>query len=107
MPEQPRARPAKTAKQAIDEHAPWRPAPYQPADASAIQALVRGDAAPHMQQRALAFIINGLCGAYDQPYRPGGIEAQRDTDFALGKQWVGQQLVRLTKVRIIPEGEQP
>ena len=96
----------KPTKQSLDEHAPWKPTAWEPADAGAIQALVRGDAPPHLQMRAMQFIINQLCGTYDLPYRPGGPEGERDTDFALGKMWVGQQLVKLTKVKIVHEGEQ-
>lgn len=108
MAEQPVARrPSKTTRQAIEDHAPWKPTPYEPADASAMQALVRGDCPPHLQQRAINYIINGLCGTYDMQYRPGGTEAGRDTDFALGKAWVGQQIVRLLKVRVNTGGEQP
>lgn len=108
MAEQPRQRAqGKTARQAIDDHAPWKPTPYEPADAGAIQALVRGECPPHLQQRAITFIINNLCGTYDLQYRPGSHEATRDTDFALGKAFVGQQLVKLTKVKVNPGGEQP
>ena len=105
MSEQPR-RVAKPAREAAEEHAPWKPAKWEPADATAIQALVRGDCPANLQQRAMAFIINDLCGTYDQPYRPGAQEAERDTSFALGKMWVGQQLVKLLKVKINPRGEQ-
>lgn len=105
MAEQPR-RAAIPAKEAAEQFAPWKPAKWEPADASALQALVRGDCPPHLQQRAVSFIINTLCGTYDMPYRPGGAEADRDTTFALGKMWVGQQLVKLLKVRINPRGEQ-
>lgn len=107
MSEQPRARSAaKPVRQAVGQHAPWLPATWAPADAGALQALVRGDCPPHLQQRAVAFIVNDLCGTYDQPYRPGGHESERDTTFALGKMWVGQQIVRLIKVKIDPRGEQ-
>jgi hypothetical protein len=37
------------------------------------------------------FIINQIAGTYDQPFRPGGIDAQRATDFACGRMFVGQQ----------------
>lgn len=105
MAEQPR-RAAKPAREAAEEHAPWKPTPWEPADASAMQALVRGDCPPHLQQRAMAFIINNLCGTYDLPYRPGGADAERDTSFALGKMHVGQQMVKLLKVKVNPSGEQ-
>ena len=105
MSEQPR-RAAKPAREAAEEHAPWKPTPWEPADASAIQALARGDCPPHLQQRALNFIIYKLCGTYDLAYRPGGTDAERDTSFALGKQNVGQQIVKLLKVQVNIRGEQ-
>ena len=96
----------KPIREALEDSAPWKPAEWGPSDAGAIQALMRGDAPPHLQQRALDFIITKLCRTYDMPYRPGDNDGRRDTDFALGMQWVGQQIVKLTKVRIIREGEQ-
>ncbi|MDB5600746.1 MAG: hypothetical protein JWN71_2790 [Xanthobacteraceae bacterium] len=74
---------------------PWHPAPYEDADTAAIQALIAGNANASQQQRALVWIINVLCGTYDQPYRPG---SDRDTVFACAKQFVGQQIVKQTKV---------
>ncbi len=108
MSEQPVApkRQPKRKQQIIDDHAPWRLTPWEPEIASAVQAMVRGDCPSNLQQRLIAFIIYEMCGAGDLHYRPGGIEQQRDTDFALGKAWVGQQLVKLTKVRINRGGEQ-
>lgn len=64
---------------------------YTSADAHALRALQAGNASPHQQQRALNYVVNVLCGTYDMPYRP---EA-RDTDFALGKMKVGQDIVWL------------
>jgi hypothetical protein len=108
MAEQPKARGVpKPVRESLADRAPWKPAPWQPADAGALQALVRGDCPAHLQQRVVAFIVNDLCGTYDLPYRPGGDEGDRDTDFACGKMWVGQQIVKLLKVRINREGEQP
>lgn len=65
---------------------------YTKADAWALRALQRGEASPEQQQRALDYIINHVCGTYDLPYRPG---SARDTDVALGKQRVGQDIVWL------------
>jgi len=76
---------------------PWHPAPYEDADTAAIQALIAGNANASQQQRALAWIVHVLCGTYDQPYRPGE-GGDRDTVFACAKQFVGQQIVKQTKV---------
>lgn len=76
---------------------PWVPASYEPADATAIQALMDGNAESHQQQRALKWIIEVLCGTYDLSYRPGE-EGRRDTDFAEGKRFCGSQIVKLTRL---------
>lgn len=77
--------------------APWLPCKYETADVAAIQALQRGDASEFQQKRALAFIINVVANTYDQPYFP---ESSRDTDFACGRMFVGQQLVKMTKLNL-------
>lgn len=79
---------------------PWFPPNWDIADAGAIQALVRGDAMPHQQQRALKFIVEKLCATYDVSFRPGGLEGQRETDFAEAKRWVGLQIIKLTVLNL-------
>jgi hypothetical protein len=89
----------KTERQAIADHAPWKSPPYDPADAAALQALQRGQASIDQQQRALRWIINQACATYDFAYRPG-TEGDRDTVLALGRQFVGQQIVKLCNLKI-------
>ena len=76
---------------------PWEPPLYDDADIYAIRALVAGTANEGQQRRALAWIVNAACGTYDQPFRPGtdGVTA---TAFACGRQFVGQQIVKLSKL---------
>jgi hypothetical protein len=76
---------------------PWMPAPYDEADTYAIKALAAGVANEGQQKRALKWIIETLCGTYDQPYRPGS-EGDRDTVFACAKMHVGQQIVKQINV---------
>ncbi len=76
---------------------PWKPPHWEIEDAGAIQALLRGEAQAHQQQRALAYIIETLCGTYDMSFRP---TSERDTCFAEGKRFVGNQLVKLTKINL-------
>lgn len=83
---------------------PWQPADYEIEDAGAVQALARGEAAPHQQRRVLDFVINTLSGYYDISFRP---ESARDTDFAEGKRFVGAQLVKLTKLRLSALTDEP
>ena len=63
----------------------------------ALKALVAGAADAGQQGLAMRWIVNALCGTYDFSYRP---DSQRDTDVALGKQFVGQQLVRLVNMPV-------
>ena len=74
---------------------PWMPADYEAADAYAIQRLNEGNASPEQQQRALKWIIENACRTYDEPYFP---DSSRDTDFALGKRHVGNEIVKMIKV---------
>lgn len=80
--------------------APWSPVDYEAADASAIQALIRGEADEYQQKRALKWIIEQAAGTYDLAFRPGGEEGRRDTDFALGRSFVGQQIVKLSRLNV-------
>lgn len=73
---------------------PHVPATYTLADASAIQALHRGDASPDQQQRALKWLIEKASNTYEFHFYPG----DRDTAFALGRGFVGQQVVKLLKL---------
>jgi hypothetical protein len=75
----------------------WIPPAWEVEDAGALQALAAGKAAPHQQVRALDYIIKSLAATYDMAYRP---ESARDTDFALGRQFVGQQVVYLLKLNL-------
>lgn len=72
------------------------PAQFSEADATSIQALAAGSANEGQQRRALQWILQSACGIGAWPYR----ESQRETDIALGRQFVGQQIVGLSKVNI-------
>lgn len=75
---------------------PHMPSPYELADVSAIQALMRGEADAGQQQRAMRWIIEQAAGTYEFQYYP----SERDTAFALGRGFVGQQVVKLSKLSI-------
>lgn len=78
-------------------HEPYASPDFEDADAVAIQALGNGTATAPQQKRALDWIIIKAAGTYDFPYRP---ESDRDTNIALGRMFVGQQIVKLLKVKI-------
>lgn len=93
--EQPKAKPPKPAPRS-----PWMPPPWTKADAYALQALARGEASPDMQRRALEWIIQQAAATYDEPYRPGGVEGERDTTLSLGRAFVGRQIVKLLNLNL-------
>lgn len=76
---------------------PYMPVEYELADVSAFQALERGDADTHQQRRALKWLIERAAGTYEFNYYP----SERDTAFALGRTFVGQQVVKLLRLNLL------
>lgn len=88
------------------EPQPNMPAPYDKADVAAIRAVAEGRAEPYQQRLAFDWLMY-ICGTYENPYRTGS-DGARDTDFAAGKQWVGQQLAKVANLKAVnaEQGEQ-
>lgn len=78
---------------------PWQPADYDVSDHLAIQALSDGVADAAQQARAWAWILFAA-GYGDKSFRPGGLTGQRDTDFAEGKKWVAEQMMKLAQTNV-------
>lgn len=74
----------------------FAPVAWEPADASAFQALARGEADAEQQRRVLAWVIERAAATYEFHYR----ESERDTAFALGRAFVGQQIRKLLIVNV-------
>lgn len=72
------------------------PAKFQAADATALQAVAAGTANDIQQKRAIKWILEGACGLPVWAYR----DSQRETDVALGRHFVGQQIMGLLKVQV-------
>lgn len=70
---------------------------WAPADASAMQALERGEATQEQQKRVLDWFINQAAGTYNVSFIPG---AQDATAFMEGRRYAGLQVVKL--LRVIP-----
>lgn len=70
---------------------PHIPPNYEAHHVRALQALQRGDANEHQQQEALKWLIEQAAGTYQFHFYPG----DRETAFALGRAFVGQQIVKL------------
>lgn len=96
MREQPKQSPqrrrAPTAA-ALLESSPWMPVDWALADATAMQALARGVADAEQQRRAMDWILRKACGLPDWAFHPG--QSDRDTNIALGRQFVGHQIMKL------------
>lgn len=45
----------------------------------------------------MKWILDGACNLYDLSYRPGP-GGERDTAFAEGRRFVGQQVLKLAKI---------
>lgn len=74
-----------------------KPPEYDLAVASAFQSLQRGDASPHLQRIALAWLIERAAMTYDLSYSPDG---ERATSFAEGRRFVGLQVVKMLKLDV-------
>lgn len=88
-----REQPTRTKKARPGISTPWLPLTPILAVTVALQALARGEADGQQQKLALDWIIKEAAGAYDMAFWPG-IDGQRNTDFALGRQFVGYQIVK-------------
>ena len=74
------------------------PVKYRKADVSALQALRDGKANAGQQRRAMEFILDVVCDRNGMSFRPGGLEGDRETCIAEGRRFVGNQIVKLTKL---------
>lgn len=72
--------------------------------AAAIKALARGEASGDQQQRALDWIINNCAGTYDSVYFADSV---RQSDFASGKRFVGNQIVGVLNMPMTLFDEKP
>jgi hypothetical protein len=80
-----------------DETPAFFSAPWEPADASAVQALARGEANPEQQKRALDWVIKTGAATYNTSFTPGSPDA---TAFAEGRRFVGTQIVKLLSINV-------
>jgi len=85
------------AGQKPNASAPWMPVKYRKADVSALQAMRRGEANADQQTRAMEFILNTVCDRNGMSFRPGP-DGDRETAFAEGRRFVGNQIVKLTNI---------
>lgn len=85
---------------------PTQPAPASEQHIHALQAIYEGRATDHQQKMGMEWIINHASLAYSPLYQ-GGEDGNRDTAFALGRAFVGQQIVGLLKINLLAfEGDE-
>lgn len=73
------------------------PVAYTKADVAALQAMRRGEATADQQVRGMEFIVFDISDRDQMSFRPG-TDGARDTDFAEGRRYVGNQIVKLTNL---------
>jgi len=90
--------PVKRSRAMVPAHIPHgsEPAGFSSTDAIAVQAVASGTANDGQQKRALDWILKSACGLPLWPYR----DSERETCLALGRQFVGQQIMGVLKVNI-------
>jgi len=73
----------------------WFPVEWEKFDVAAIQAVARGTADERQQQHALKFIVEKVCGVYDETYVP---DNTLGSVFLQGRRNVGLQIVKFTVI---------
>ena len=73
------------------------PANFDTFDISSLQALRDGKASEHQQRHALKLIIDHISCAGKPQYRSGKPD---DTDFGLGRAFVGQEIIRALTINL-------
>ena len=76
---------------------PHIPPDYSYSEVIAIQALAQGIADEEQQRIAMKWLIEKCCGTYDMSFYPGD-DGERMTVFAEGKRFVGNQVIKLTRL---------
>lgn len=73
---------------------PHYPPDWTPLHVYSVRAFAEGNASPEQQRRVWEWLMY-VSGIHDVAYRPGGEDGERATAFALGKQFVGQQFLKM------------
>lgn len=94
------ATPSKAVKFTKPQH-PWHPCPWEVPDVAAFQALARGDATAEQQKRAVDYLINIAANTYDMSFRAGYADAQKEQDFAEGRRFVGNTIVKFLRLNLM------
>lgn len=85
----------------VPANAPYLPTPLTQEIAWAIRGLAGGEADAGQQAMAMRWIIWNLCKTYDQSFRSEGAHPQKDQDFAEGKRYCGNEIIKV--INMTPE----
>jgi len=75
----------------VKSHGGLRTAAFDPADASAVQAVFDGRADYTQQKRAMKWILESACRIHEMSF----VEDERVTSFNEGQRFVGKQIAEL------------
>lgn len=75
----------------------WLPKGFDIKAASDIQAVAEGRADEHQQKRALQFIVERFCGAYDDTF---DMDSERASTYNQGRRWVGLAIIQVVKLNL-------
>lgn len=87
----------KAKLDSVNSEKPWVPPKWKKPDVAALQALLRGEATPDQQIRAINYIVVALCGVNEMSFRAGP-DGERETAFAEGRRFVGHRITTMTKI---------
>lgn len=92
---------------ATRQRKPSEAALFSRAECMALKALWAGNASESQQLLAVKWIIESAARAHEMDWYPGGHEGDRDSCFASGRRFVGQQIIGAIKfdVSILKEKE--
>ena len=93
MIEPPEKKLKRSAKEVQDAKR-WRIHKAEDYDVYSLQALARGEADPEQQRHSLKYIVEKICGAYDNTF---DLDSERVSSHYQGRQFVGQRIVALLK----------
>jgi hypothetical protein len=79
---------------ALPARAPYRSPRLTSEIVYAVKAIQAGAATPAQQADFFTWLIVEVCRKDDLSFRPGGLDGQRDGDFAEGKRFVALSVLR-------------
>jgi len=76
----------------------WTPPDYEVAHIRAVKAVAKGEATAAEQKLAMDWIIEAASARWDVPFYSDKDGGDRETAFACGRIFVGQQIIKLVNM---------